>query len=111
MERQRQIEADRNKKALDRALAPPYIKVNISFVDEYHALFLSQILSFFRNSTLILVLTHYVNFIYQQPELRKQEVKRVVTTKRRRKKAKVVGGVVQRRDSSTTSVPVPFGSY
>ena len=27
MERQRQIEADRNKKALDRALAPPYVKV------------------------------------------------------------------------------------
>ena len=47
-----------------------------------------------------------------QPELRKQETKRVVTTtKRKRKKAKVVGGVVQRRDSSTTSVPVPFGSY
>ena len=28
MERQRQIEADRNKKALDRALAPPFIKVS-----------------------------------------------------------------------------------
>ena len=27
MERQRQIEADRNKKALDRALAPSFIKV------------------------------------------------------------------------------------
>ena len=27
MERQRQIEADRNKKALDRALAPPWVKV------------------------------------------------------------------------------------
>ena len=29
LEKQRQIEADRNKKALDRALAPPYIKVNV----------------------------------------------------------------------------------
>ena len=27
MERQRQIEADRNKKALDRALAKPFVKV------------------------------------------------------------------------------------
>eukprot|EP00093_Oithona_nana_P013471 13471.XXX_1031599_1029464_1 [CDS] Oithona nana genome sequencing. len=29
MERQRQIEADRNKKALDRALAPPWVKPSL----------------------------------------------------------------------------------
>lgn len=60
------------------------------------------------------VLTSMILELFQhifQPELRKQEVKRVVVTKKRRKKAKVVGGIVQRRDSSTTSVPVPFGSY
>ena len=33
MERQRQIEADRNKKALDRALAPPWVKVKFHLLN------------------------------------------------------------------------------
>ena len=58
MERQRQIEADRNKKALDRALAKPFVKVSKTHFRFWHPTTYPTVI--FCYSTLAVAPTHCV---------------------------------------------------